>query len=447
MAWLPAGGPVDRDVLRTSLGVAADLQRRGGRMREAMAYARLATSLVDETNAQQKTMFLRQLAEIQSLLAAEMGAALHDGDAKTAGRQSAEPSDDVKALYAEAAANYLKLVEMHVFEEELLAEASWKAAELYEKGGRRRRAIELYRRFSMEHAADPLVPRALYRVGQMHQGAGELSAAVDAYQACYRRFPRSLDGGRALVPLAQCYLAMGPDFDERAEQTLRLVLDDSELFTPSAPEFADALLLLGDTFHRRGEFERAITTLEEALQRYPDDPRVLRTRFLLADCYRQSGLALQQDLKDARFAGDLEQVRGRLRTAADLFRGLIHEYENKDASELSRLELVYHRHARLYEADCYFANQEYAQALELYDGTAGAFRDAPAALSAYVQIVNCHVFLSQPAEARAALARAVILADAIPAEAFAEQSFGRTTSQTREEWKRYFEWLAGAELF
>ena len=71
------------------------------------------------------------------------------------------------------------------------------------------------------------------------------------------------------------------------------------------------------------------------------------------------------------------------------------------------------------------------------------FKDSPTALAAYVQIINCHVFLSQPLEARAALARALILVDAIP-----RAGFGRSVSpETHRDWKRYFEWLGESELF
>jgi len=62
---------------------------------------------------------------------------------------------------------------------------------------------------------------------------------------------------------------------------------------------------------------------------------------------------------------------------------------------------------------------------------------------AHVQIINIHVFLGQPREARAALARALVLVDAIPTEAFAAS----VSPEQRRDWRRYFDWLGQSELF
>jgi hypothetical protein len=81
--------------------------------------------------------------------------------------------------------------------------------------------------------------------------------------------------------------------------------------------------------------------------------------------------------------------------------------------------------------------------LALYEQAAGTYKDTPSALAVYVQIINSHVFLSQPEEARAALARALVLVDAIP-----EEVFDRGVSpEKRRDWKRYFEWLGESGLF
>ncbi len=82
-------------------------------------------------------------------------------------------------------------------------------------------------------------------------------------------------------------------------------------------------------------------------------------------------------------------------------------------------------------------------ALRLYEDAAGTLKDNTAALAAYVQIINSHVFLGQPNEARAALARAKILVGAIPADAFVQS----VSPEGRQDWQRYFDWLNESELF
>ena len=440
------GDLVDRNVLRISLGVLAEAQRKNGQFRAAVAYARLAASLADPADAEQTGVFLQQLVRLQVLLAEELNSQLLE---EPDGQESQTPAgeEEVRALFAEAAHGYIQLAKLNPFNERSSSEASWQAADLYARAGRAQRAAELFETFARERPSDPLVPRALLRVGQLRQASGQLEGAIEAFQECYRRFPRSLDSARALVPLAQCYLALGPESAELVEKTLRVVLEESEVFTPQAPEFADALFLLGELQNRTMAYERAISTLEEALERYPQDPRVWRTRFLLADAYRNSGLALKRELLQARRAGEQERMRresaARLVKAGEFYRMLIAEYEVRNPSDLDRMERLHLRHAALYEADCFFEQRQYQTALKLYEEAAATFRQTPTILAAYVQIVNCHTFLGRPAEARAALARATILVDAVP-----EDAFDRAVEpRTRKDWKQYFEWLRQSELF
>ena len=104
---------------------------------------------------------------------------------------------------------------------------------------------------------------------------------------------------------------------------------------------------------------------------------------------------------------------------------------------------MYYNLSILYEADCYFETQAYRDALTLYEEAVAALKDSPRGLSAYVQIINCHVFLGQPAEARAALARAMIAIDGLPVEVFAKG----VSPESREDWRGYFSWLGESELF
>ncbi len=437
---------VNRDVLRVSLSVSADALRKEGLLGPALGYSRLAASLIDPTGVEQATMFLEQLGQLQALAAEEAGRESDDLGGTDRSGSAAVPSK-AQELFAQAAETYLEIARLNVLNEQWAAQATWQAAEFMVKAGRNRRAADFYRAFTLERPQHSLVPRALLRIGQLQYGAGQLAAAVDAYRECYRRFPRTLDGARALVPLARCYLAMGPDQIELAEKTLRIVLEGAEVFTPEAPEFANALFLMGDALARRGAFDEAIATLEEALQRYPDDVRTPRTRFLLGDAFRQSGLAIKRDIAKTKSEGEIRQLRAesvaRFTSARALFRELISDYELYVPGKLDRLRKLYLRHAYLYEADCYFETQSYPEALKLYEEAAAMFKESPSSLVAYMQMINCQVFLGQPLEARAALARAMVLTDAIPAKAF-----GRSVvRETREDWKRYFDWLGRSGLF
>jgi tetratricopeptide (TPR) repeat protein len=450
LQYVGNSGVVTRDAVRASLGVLAEVQRIEGEYGSGAEYARLASTLVDRSEVEQATQAFGRLAALLALEAearfTEAGS-LDDGD--QAGR--APLLADARARSAEAAAVYLDIARINTLNERRVSEASWRAAELYDRAGDRKRAASLYQQFARERTGDPLVPRALYRLGRIRQELGDYSGAVAALRECSTRFDHLIDGAKALIPLAECYLAMGDPGYDLAEKTLGLVLDDPVVFTPQAPEFADALLLLGDLDNRTGRYEHAISLFEEWLQRYGERPvdarQAMQVRYLLADSYRQSALALQRELGEAAFTGQRAQMQAdaaaRLTRARGLYRSLITGYQRPGDLPLTPVDRLRLKHARLYEADCLFAMQAYKPALKLYEAAAGAYQDSPTALAAYVQIINCHVFLGQPTEARAALARAEILTDRIPDAAF-DQSL---SPERRADWKRYFKWLLGVGLF
>ncbi len=446
---------INRDLLRVSLGVMSQTQHDLGDLPAALDYAQLAVDLLDPTNPEQTATLLHRLGQTQELLAAQLeaGAAASSGedglDDDPSGSQlaSAALAMAVRQMYADAATTFVAISKIETLNERRSADACWRAAELFTKAEQLSRAADLYHVFNLERPGHSLVPRALLRIGTLRQRMGDLPGAIGAYRACYDRFPRTIDGARALIPLARCYAANGPDGEVLAEKTLRVVLEDSELFTPQAPEFGDALFLLGEVHNRRHEFERAIGTLEEALDRYPDDPRVWQARSLLADSYRQSGLALKAEVEKATTAAEIEHIqteaRARLTEAREYYRMVIREAGFRPPDPGDQLAHVNLRHAYVYEADCYFEVGAHREALKRYEEAAGLFKDRPTSLAAYVQIINCHVFLGQPEEARAALARARILVEAIPQDAFD----GSVSPETRKDWQRYFEWLDGTELF
>ncbi len=438
------------DAIRASLGVLAEAQRVEGQFRAGVEYARLSSTLVDRRQVERATQALGRLASLLGLEADDLlarAAALGEEE-----RGGEEPLlTDARRRSTEAAAVYLEIARINTLNERRMSEASWRAAELYERAGDRKRAANLYRQFARERAGDPLVPRALYRLGRIRQELGDYSGAIEAFRECSTRFAHVIDGAKALIPLAECYLAKGDSGYDLAEKTLGLVLDDPEVFTPEAPEFADALLLQGDLDNRAGRYEHAIAVFEEWLRRYGERPldarQAMRVRYLLADSNRQSALALQRELEEAACSGQRAQMRAdstaRLTRARGLYRSLIAAYQVSDEAALDPVDQLRLKHARLYEADCLFAMQAYKQALKLYEEAAGTYQDSPTALAAYVQIINCHVFLGRPTEARAALARAEILTDRIPDKAF-EKSL---SPEKRADWKRYFKWLLEAELF
>lgn len=437
---------VSREVLLVSLGVMSDYQRQSGSLESALAYARLGLALLDRRNEENTASYLQHLTMIQTPLATEL-----ERQGLDALRQSPLEGqalvDRARRLFSEAAGIYVELSRLRLYNEQESATASWRAAEFFARAMERDRAVELFREFVRERPQSVRIPRARYRIGQLLQALGRFDEAVEAFQECYRRHPRTLDGSRSLIPLAQCYLAIGPGNEELAEKALNVALQDSDVLTPLAPEYAEAFYLLGDVLNRRADYERAIASIEESLERYPDHEAAPRARFLLADSYRQSALSLKRDLADATFDGEYQQILAassdRFAKARELYHEMVEEFESRGVSTLNRLDSVYYRHSALYEADSYFETRDYRRALKLYEEAAATFKESTSGLAAYVQIINCRVFLGEHLEARTALARALMLTEALPSRVFQDS----VLPEQREDWKRYFEWLGESELF
>ncbi len=435
---------VNADLVRASMTTVAQQLRGAGGYEFALAFLEPAAKLVDPADTELLADYLQRLGSWRALLADELGAS-----AEAAG-VSAEDAvalhQRASGLFALAAETYLELARVTTLDEPQSAAASWRAAELFDATGDRERTTAVLSEFVKERPNNGLVPHALFRLGQNQQALGRFPEAIEAYQENLRRFPRTPDANNSLIPLARCFVALGPDFYDQAEKALRLILDNSPVITPEAVEYGDALFLLGDLLSRQDRPEEAIPLLAEAMERYPQDRRKLGNEFLMADAYRQSGLMLRDDLDDARFVGERERLKSesarRLREAAELFGRLVQRFESQEERELSPLEATYLRYARLYEGDCWFELRNYERALKKYERAAWIYRKTPSALAAYLQIVNCHRYLDQPQEARAALRRARYLLKTVPETEFSEP----VLTGTRNEWEQYLRWVEQSNL-
>ncbi|HEY3242304.1 MAG TPA: tetratricopeptide repeat protein [Phycisphaerae bacterium] len=448
--------------VRASLTVVAELLRRQAALEQALPFAEMALDLVGPAESELRAVYLERIGQMRSAAAGVLRQRWADFSPAERAERPTLPAES-RGLYLRAAEAYLELSHVNTLNEPASAGAAWRAAELFDQAGEGERTIALLAAFVHEHPYDSLVPQALLRLGQSLQALGRYAEAIGAYEENYERFPNSPYALASLVPTAQCHIALGGDHESEAERLLRLVLNESPVLTPRAPEFADALFVLGDLLARQEEYERAVPVLEEALQRYPEDQRRVRAEFLLGDCYRQSGLALKRELSDRPpvpatenatpgapalpMLGEREQMRAeqsrRLTRAAEIFGSLVAQLEETEEDKLSEPYRQILRHARFYQADCLYETQRYAEALSFYERVAWIYRELPAALTAYVQIINCCIGLGQPQEARAALRRAQYLVRTIPPERFESD----VSPETREDWERFFAWVESSGLF
>jgi len=418
--------------LRMASGVLAEKQNHQGAL-EVMTYEQ---QLVEKPPA----AFFERLGGIYERRAEQLERGLAEGRPAERARREQQ----VREFRTKAGDAFIALSRAQTVENDVAyGEALWKGVQLYNKCGDVQRVIAALEMFVGERPEDAMAPDALLQLGQAFQAAGMLDKSIGAFHRAQFRYPNSLAAVKSAIPMAQAYVAKGPEYVGKAEAALRGVVENNPAVTPEAAEFKQALFELAQLYYRGGRYEEAIGKLEELVQRYPAEERMGQLVFLMGDSYRRSSAALDAKLAALQGGDVVQQVdraealtakRDRLGRARQLYDKAIELY--KTAPPSADLERLYNKLAHFYRADCVFELGEYVEAIKLYDHAAFRYQDDPSALAAYVQIVNANCALGRMAEAKAANERAKWLLRRMPAEAFANGTF----SMPRKYWEDWLRW-------
>src|SRR6202012_4479222 len=90
-------------------------------------------------------------------------------------------------------------------------DALWKGVDLYDRASNVQRVINALELFVSGRPADELAPQATLRLGRAYQAAGLFDKAIATFQRAQFRYPKSLAATQSAVPLAQAYIAKGPE--------------------------------------------------------------------------------------------------------------------------------------------------------------------------------------------------------------------------------------------
>ncbi|MCG3180685.1 MAG: hypothetical protein BIFFINMI_03048 [Phycisphaerae bacterium] len=319
----------------------------------------------------------------------------------------------------------------------------------FDQAGEIQRAIAVLKKFVAEHPADQQrIAQAIFNLGKAYQAAGLCDNAIEQYQRLVDQFAKSPDANKAQVPMAQCYKSLGQL--DKAETIIRALLADDQTFSPDSEEYTEALFELGRLKYEQADYREAIARLDEALQRYPDNPQALYARYYLADSYRRSGLVLDDAITSAKTPLEKRRLTDTraawLRQGRALFDQVILAFEAlRQGSEkpLGELDWLYMRNSHFFRADCMFALGDYDEAIRLYDRAAMEYHDQPEALSAYVRIITCYVLLDRPEQARTANERARWLLKKLPAAGFAQ----RPLPMSKDYFDDWLKWAGDAGLW
>lgn len=453
---------------------AADKLRRLGRIDEAMQWYRGALGAIDS-----EATFKNRWVTLDSLRSNSL-----DAYQEFLRRQHFEAAVELAGLLRPAfsPARSLQLqAQAHAqWGRHLLNEAAAttpdKAGPLT-TGGRRqlREAGRLYHRLAELRAASREYPDDLYDAAEADLAGHDYSGAIESFQKYLsvesrRRRPRVLVAlGEALLAqdrpaeaiqsLEECIEVHPRDpatFEGRLlasraygeqgklDEAERLLLENlnGDALEPASNEWRASLFALGKLLYQSGRYIEAIRRLEEAAERYPNAPEAPEIRYLAAEAYRRSALAVQQQAtQEATAEGRLARRREwtqLLEKGLERFEQELNAMINRqDQRALSPLEESILRNCYFARGAVLFELGRYADAIQAYASTTNRYQQVPEVLEAYVQIAACYRRLGQEVDARSTLEQAKYTLKHLPDDA----DFSETTNYSRDEWVRLLDTL------
>ncbi len=275
---------------------------------------------------------------------------------------------------------------------------------------------------------------ALLRLGQVSLALGRIEPCIQALEECIELYDRDNATYQARIDCAKAYLRQGNPAE--AERLLRVNLSGS-LLEPKSPEWKDSLFALGFLLFDQGRYEDAISTLEEAVERYPEDRQTLQARYATGEAYRRWAAEPMAKLESARTVSEREKldqlVHERLNQALQQFKlvqsSITLKIRNvQDDAPYAAMR----RNCYMLEGACLFDLGKYQEAIEAYQNVSSLYPNEPFVLETFVQIANCWQRLDRAENAHGAIKQAQLTLEQLPGDA----DFAATTAFNREEWRQ-----------
>ncbi len=313
----------------------------------------------------------------------------------------------------------------------------WSAAQSYQAAGDLAQAETVLRAYLTHDVSPQERPQAQLRLAQIQLARGKPREAAATLRECRDRFGQDPVVYSARLLAGEAYLQL-EDLDE-ALRALRENLGSD--LSPASGEWRDSIFALGRLHSLRKEWPQVVKVLEEALARYPAAKQAIPSRYLVADAYlrmakehgqKSHGPNEEQRRQHERERQhDLEAALAQLQQLAETGRTL----RDQELDALDRSTL---RNARFAHMTTLLELGRQEEAVRACAALINRYPDAPEVLEAYARMVGGLRRLKRADEARAAVAQARAVLDKLPEDA----SFANTTNKTREEWRKYLEWLA-----
>lgn len=338
-----------------------------------------------------------------------------------------------QALYRlrEAGVAYEQLAELR-FTTKFYSADLWRGAEAYFRGHSFTRTVELLNEY-LKYEPELRNGEALLRLGQAYLALGRFPQCVTAFEECIELHPLEGAAYQARIDCAKANWHQGNT--KRAEQLLRDNIVGSSL-KPTSPEWKDSLFELGMLLHETGQHEEAIGTLEEAIERYPQDRHRLVAQYEIGESYRRWA---KDTLDSAAQARTTSERQKRQRLGTDRLTTALRHFEEVQVSITFKTHDLRNdplmgtmlRNCYMLEGTVLFDLGRYKEAIEAFSNVASLYPDDPFVLETFVQIANCWRRLDRVDNARGAVQQAKIALEGLPTDA----DFTGSTALNRDEWR------------
>jgi len=307
----------------------------------------------------------------------------------------------------------------------------WQSATSYLRGQDYQSTVQVLGQY-LKNESRRRHPLALVNLGEAMLALGENDKALAAFRECIDYHPRDAAAFRARLLTSRACVEKG---DLKQAENLLLENLNGDFLTPASKEWRDSLFDLGHLLYINGRYEKAIGRLEEAIQRYPESPRALESRYLIANCYCKRAKRVEKAFEEDRGADvratHRRQVTRFLEAALDNYRKVQETLSRRlDHDELALLEESILRNCHFSIGDILIDLAQYDAAITAYSTVVNRYQNAPEVLEAYLQLAEAYRHSGQPDQARGTLEQAkLVLARMKP-----EAPFQENTNYTRKQW-------------
>lgn len=232
------------------------------------------------------------------------------------------------------------------------------------------RALAAYDNVIENYRMSSLVPKALLKQGLVHFNRDESEQALKKYKEVVSRFPGSEESKEAVANAKQIYMDLGR-VDEY-EAFLKRV----DFVEVSGDEIENTMYASAEQFYLTNNLDKAVSSFEKYLERFPNGANTLNANFYLADSYYRKDLK-EKALPYYEKIVDMEQNAYTERALIRVSEAYLEQGDwEKSIVLLKRLEEGAESHESLVFAlsnlmKGYYATQNYEEAVRYADKVLG----------------------------------------------------------------------------